>query len=176
MNKPVAAIFLLVGLSASPAAQDVTTLEKIGPVVSFTKTDKAVAFTCRDNSQVQVTILASDLIRVRASFARPLPERDHSWAIAKENWETPRWSLKETTESVTITTDEVEVVVRRSPLLIEFRDARSHGIPSIKRFRSTSVCGTVLPMESFLITAIGVFLTLVTRHSNARGLALKAAS
>src|SRR6266699_2572154 len=128
MNKPVAAIFLLVGLSASPVAQDVTTLEKIGPVVSFTKTDKAVAFTCRDNSQVQVTILASDLIRVRASFAGPLPERDHSWAIAKENWDTPRWSLKETTESVTITTDEVEVVVRRSPLLIEFRDARSHEV------------------------------------------------
>src|SRR6266481_6421297 len=81
MNKPVAAIFLLVGLSASPVAQDVTTLEKIGPVVSFTKTDKAVAFSCRDNSQVQVTILASDLIRVRASFARPMPTRDHSWAI-----------------------------------------------------------------------------------------------
>src|SRR5580765_7205825 len=116
MNKPVAAILLLVGLSSSIDAQDITALEKIGPVVSFTKTDKAVTFNCRDNSQVQVTILAADLIRVRASFARPIPTKDHSWSIAKENWETPRWGLREAAESVTITTDEVEVVVRRSPL------------------------------------------------------------
>ena len=51
-------------------AQDITSLEKIGPVVSFVKTDKAVTFNCRDNSQVQVTLLAPDLIRVRASFTK----------------------------------------------------------------------------------------------------------
>ena len=32
---------------------------------------------------------------------------------------------QETSDSITITTDEVEVVIRRSPLLIEFRDART---------------------------------------------------
>jgi alpha-glucosidase len=122
----VAAIFLVISLSASLGAQDITRLEKIGPVVSYTKTDKAVMFNCRDNSQVQLTILAPDLIRVRASFAKPIPAKDHSWAIAKETWETPRWSLQEAAESVTITSDEVQVVVRRSPLLIEFRDARTH--------------------------------------------------
>src|ERR1700694_5607538 len=126
MNRELAVIFLLIILSSSLDAQDITALEKIGPVVSFTKTDKAVTFTCRDNSQVKLSILAADLIRVRTSFARPMPEKDHSWAIAKENWETPRWSLKEAAESVTITTDEVEVVVHRSPLLIDIRDARTH--------------------------------------------------
>ena len=30
------------------------------------------------------------------------------------------------TEAITITTDELEVVIQRSPLLISFRDARTH--------------------------------------------------
>ncbi|HEY3026599.1 MAG TPA: TIM-barrel domain-containing protein [Pyrinomonadaceae bacterium] len=120
----LACYFSLASISAS--AQDITSLEKIGPVVNFVKSDKAVTFTCRDNSQVQVTLLAPDLIRVRASFTKPISARDHSWAIAKESWETPRWSLSEAAEAITIATDEIEVVVRRSPLLIEFREAGTH--------------------------------------------------
>ncbi|HET6975923.1 MAG TPA: TIM-barrel domain-containing protein [Pyrinomonadaceae bacterium] len=113
---------------ASAFAQDITTLEKIGAVVSVTKSDKAVTLNCQDKSQVQLTILAPDLIRVRASFTKPIPARDHSWAIAKEDWPTPRWNLSESSDVITITTDELEVVVRRSPLLIEFRDARTHRV------------------------------------------------
>ena len=128
MNKFLAAIFCVINLSASLAAQDVTSLEKIGPVLSFAKTDNSVTFNCRDNSQVQLTILAPDLVRVRVSFTKPMPIRDHSWAIAREKWETPRWNLREAAESVTISTDEIEVVVHRSPLLIEFRDARTHDL------------------------------------------------
>ena len=120
----LACYLILVSISAS--GQDITGLEKIGPVVSFVKTDKAVTFTCRDNSQVQVILLAPDLIRVRASFTKPIPARDHSWAIAKESWETPRWSLSEAADAITIATDEIEVVVHRSPLLIEFREAGTH--------------------------------------------------
>jgi alpha-glucosidase len=37
-----------------------------------------------------------------------------------------RWTLTEQTDAVIITTDEIETVVRRAPLLIEFRDARTH--------------------------------------------------
>ena len=103
-------------------------LDKIGPVTSFTRTDKSVTLNCQDNSQVQLTILAPDLIRVRASFTKPVPAKDHSWAIAKQDWTTPRWNLSETSDLITITTDELEVVVRRSPLLIEFRDARTHRV------------------------------------------------
>ena len=109
-------------------AQDITTLEKIGPVVRFEKTEKTVTLHCQDNSQVQLTVLAPDLIRVRAVFTKPIPTKDHSWAIAKQNWPTPRWNLSETSGSITITTEDLEVVVRRSPLLIEFRDARTHQV------------------------------------------------
>jgi alpha-glucosidase len=112
--------------STSVFAQDITTLEKIGDVVSLTKTDKAVTLACQGNSQVQLTILAPDLIRVRASFTKPIPARDHSWAIAKTDWSTPRWTVNESPTTITITTEELEVTIQRSPLLISFRDARTH--------------------------------------------------
>jgi alpha-glucosidase len=139
-------VFLTV-FSVSAAAQDITTLEKIGPVVSLTKTDKTVTLNCADNSQVQVTILAPDLIRVRASFAKPIPAKDHSWAIAKTAWPTPRWNLNETPDQITLTTDELEVTIRRSPLLIEFRDPRTHQLLNAdERPMSYDAKGRLAPM------------------------------
>ena len=119
-------LFLIVTLFAAVQAQDITTLEPIGSVVSVEKTGKTVTLHCRDNSEVQLTILAPDLIRVRTSFTKRIPQKDHSWAIAKEDWQTPRWNLQETPDSIIITTDELEAVIHRSPLLIDFRDARTH--------------------------------------------------
>ncbi len=121
------ALFILV-LVNPVQAQDITALEKIGRIVSFTKSEKAVVFNCEDKSQVQVTILAPDLVRIRASFAKPLPVKDHSWAIAKTEWITPRWAISEEPGFVTITTDELEVVINRSPLLVEFRDAKTRSV------------------------------------------------
>ncbi|MEK6280991.1 MAG: TIM-barrel domain-containing protein [Acidobacteriota bacterium] len=119
---------LLLGLITAPTvlAQDITGLEKIGPVVGFIKTERGLTFNCRDNSQVQLSVLAADLVRVRTSFAKPLPAKDHSWAIAKDNWDKTPWRVAETAETVVLSTDELEVVVRRAPLLIEFRDAKTH--------------------------------------------------
>src|SRR5215510_3577830 len=109
-------ILIVILVSTTVSAQDITTLEKIGAVVSLQRTDKGVTLNCQDNSQVQISVLAPDLIRVRASFTKPIPARDHSWAIAKENWTTPRWNISETPDSISITTGELEVTVRRSPL------------------------------------------------------------
>ena len=125
MNRFLALIAIL-GAATTALAQDVSSLEKIGPVVSLQRSDRSVTLNCHDNSQVQLTILAPDLVRVRASFSKPIPARDHSWAIAKENWTMPRWTLNETSDPISITTDELEVTIRRSPLLIEFRDGRTH--------------------------------------------------
>jgi alpha-glucosidase len=125
MKRLLVLIALLIAPATGVVAQDITTLEKIGPVVRFERNEKTVTLYCQDNSQVQLTMLAPDLIRVRAAFTKPIPAKDHSWAIAKQDWQTPRWTLREASGSITIATDEVEVVVRRSPLLIEFRDART---------------------------------------------------
>src|SRR5882762_3884069 len=128
MNKLLLAIFFLVTLATQVFAQDISGLEKIGSVTSFTKNEKSVTLDCQDNSQVQLTVLAPDLIRVRVSFAKPIPARDHSWAIAKNDWNIARWEVRETADTISLSTGEVEVNVRRSPLLVEFRDARTHDL------------------------------------------------
>jgi len=119
-------LIVILATAATALAQDITSLEKIGPVTSLTKTTNSITITCNDASQVQLTILAPDLVRVRASFTKPIPTKDHSWAINKTDWPTPRWNLTETPNQITLTTDELEVVIHRSPLLIDFRDARTH--------------------------------------------------
>ena len=121
-----ASLLCLLALSLPGQAQDVTRLQKIGDVTGVTKTENGVVLNCADQSQVKLTVLAPDLIRVRASFAKPIPQRDHSWAIDKLDWATPSWQLSETSELITLTTAEIEVVIRRSPLLIDFRDASTH--------------------------------------------------
>ncbi|MDT4965442.1 MAG: alpha-glucosidase [Acidobacteriota bacterium] len=128
MKRLLAFLFCLtiILFGASGTAQDIVSgLEPIGPVSSFTKSQTQVTFNCQGGSQVRVSILAPDLIRVRASFRKDLPERDHSWAIAKQDWENVRWSVNESASNVVISTDELRVVVNRSPLLIEFRDAKT---------------------------------------------------
>jgi alpha-glucosidase len=105
---------------------DVTRLQKIGDAVGFVRNENGITINCRDKSQVQLTVLAPDLIRLRAAFTKSIPTKDHSWAIAKENWEKVTWSVNETANAIVVSTAEVEAVVRRSPLLVEFRDARTH--------------------------------------------------
>ncbi|HJU55166.1 MAG TPA: TIM-barrel domain-containing protein, partial [Pyrinomonadaceae bacterium] len=112
--------------SAGVKAQDfVNGMEPIGAVSSFRKDADAVTFSCRDGSEVRLSILAPDLIRVRASFGKALPARDHSWAIDKLSWDRVNWNVTETPDAVVVSTDELEAVVRRSPLLVEFRDAKT---------------------------------------------------
>ena len=140
-------LLLMLALVTTASAQDITTLEKIGPVIRVDRNENHVNLYCADNSQVRLTILAPDLIRVRSAFTKSIPAKDHSWAIAKDNWPTPRWNLKESQDSITIITDELEVVVRRSPLLIEFRDARTHQVlNSDERPMSYDAKGLLAPM------------------------------
>lgn len=148
MTKLLVTLAYLIALAGVAAGQDITVLQPIGSVTNFQKTENTVTFRCRDNSQVQLTILAPDLVRVRAAFGKEIPKTDHSWAVVKEDWTTPRWTLSETAEAVTVSTGEVEVVVRRAPLLIEFRDARTHQpINSDERPMAFDAKGQLAPMQ-----------------------------
>ena len=84
VKKLISVIAIVSFRAFSIAAQDITSLEKIGPVSSIERFDKGVVLTSADNSRVQITVLAADLIRVRTVFNQTLPQRDHSWAIARE--------------------------------------------------------------------------------------------
>jgi Domain of unknown function (DUF5110)/Domain of unknown function (DUF4968) len=108
MKKPLLSLCLTLLFAATVSAIDLGGLEKIGPVASFVKGTSSITLNCRDNSQVQITVMAPDLVRVRASFKEPMPERDHSWAIAKTSWGAPRWGVKEDAEHITLITDELE--------------------------------------------------------------------
>jgi alpha-glucosidase len=114
------------GFSSVAGALDLTGLVPVGPLASYETTHNSVTVTCADHSQVRIYLLAPDLVRVRNSFGKPLPSRDHSWAIAKAEWDAPKWSVQQDRDALLISTEEVEVVVHRSPLLIEFRDAKTH--------------------------------------------------
>ena len=98
----------------------------IGDVARVSRAGASLLIDCTDRSQVQLSPLAADLIRVRASFGRPLPARDHSWAIEKTAWDPPRWTVRESPAEIVVITDELEVAVRRAPLLVEFRDVKTH--------------------------------------------------
>jgi alpha-glucosidase len=113
-------------VSALGAAADLNGLSPIGSVTGYSRSSDGVTLKCADQSEVRLQVLAPDLIRVRASFAKPLPERDHSWAIEKTTWPTPEWSVKEDSSRLLLSTSELEVAIGRSPLLIEFRDVQTH--------------------------------------------------
>jgi hypothetical protein len=113
---------------ASALAQDITTLEKIGPVINVIKTDKTVTLNCSDNSQVQLSILAP----ISFAFAPPSPNQfprkiTHGPSLNQTGPHRAGISAKHRISSRSRPT-ELEVVVRRSPLLIEFRDARTHRV------------------------------------------------
>lgn len=98
MNRILGGLCCLLWFVVAADAQDIEKLEAISGIVSFTKTADSVTFDCADHSQVRIAILSPDLVRVRAAVTQPLPARDHSWAIAKQDWATPRWNLSEQTE------------------------------------------------------------------------------
>ncbi len=116
----------LLSLCPFAGAMDLTNLAPIGSMASYTAARDSVTILCRDQSQVRLYILAPDLIRVRASFGAPLPARDHSWAIDKTTWDAPKFDVKEDSGNLLVSTAEIEVAVHRDPLLIEFRDAKTH--------------------------------------------------
>lgn len=100
----------------------------IGDVARVARLADGVDLACTDGSEARVTVLAPDLVRVRASLRSALPARDHSWAIARTEWPAPRWSLAEDPASVTLTTDALIVRIARAPLRIEFLDAHTRRV------------------------------------------------
>ncbi|MBA4138481.1 MAG: alpha-glucosidase [Opitutus sp.] len=113
---------LFVGHAAILAAEQ-RSLQPVGAVTSLSRTAEGVQLACADGSAVAISILAPDLVRVRAQFAGQPAAKDHSWAIAKTDWTKTKFQLSETADAITLGTGEVNVVIRRNPLLIEFRDA-----------------------------------------------------
>ncbi len=128
MHQLASATLCLLWLSGAAGAIELTGYSPIAPLASYTSAPDGVTVTCTDQSQVRFYILAPDLVRVRASFGKPLPDRDHSWAIEKTAWDTPKFAVHEDSAALLISTAELEVSIQRSPLLVTFRDAATHRV------------------------------------------------
>ncbi len=111
-----------------PCVVQATTLREIGAVAKAERTPSGLELTCADGSHAWISVLAPDLVRVRAVFAGQSGQPDASWAIARDRWPACPWTLAETADSFRLTTSAVEVVIHRKPFLIEFRDAATHAV------------------------------------------------
>lgn len=112
-------------VSAESGAQpaDGTGPQPLGAVERVNRTERGVELACARGGAVTISILAPDLVRVRARFPGQSLALDHSWAVAKTDWSVTPWQLSEDAATVTLTTAELKIVISRDPLLIEFRDA-----------------------------------------------------
>jgi alpha-glucosidase len=124
---------LCLGLAMTVQAKDdskavgipIEGLQSIGAVESWSRTGQGVLLQSQDLSQVSIALLAPDLIRVRASFTKPLAASSHSWAIEKTDWGTTPFSVSDSSGVLTLRTAALEVHITKEPLLIDFRDAKS---------------------------------------------------
>ncbi len=121
-------LWLVIFITSVAPAADLNGLTPIGALASYSRSADGITVRCADRSEVRFQVLASDLVRIRASFAAGLPEHDHSWAIEKTSWETPTWNLTEEPTGLLLSTVDLEVSIGRSPFLIEFRDANTHRV------------------------------------------------
>jgi len=124
--RPGLSLLCCLGLCVSAAAFDWTGLRPIGAVTTLNRQAQGVALGCADGASIQLQILAPDLIRVRTLFAGQPTAPDHSWAVARTVWDPVTWQAREDADAVTLTTAELEVVIHRNPVLVEFRDAATH--------------------------------------------------
>ncbi|PTX91008.1 TIM-barrel domain-containing protein [Opitutus sp. ER46] len=128
---------LVIAVTATAAswlqAVDLSALRPIGDVQTVARQERGLTLTCADGATVQLLVLAPDLVRVRTRFAGQPAGPDHSWAIARTDWPVVPWQVRETPESVTLTTAELVVEVRRSPLLVTFRDPAGRTINADER-------------------------------------------
>lgn len=93
----------------------------LGNVDRVETSDRAILLTCGE-ATLKVSVLAANLIRVQlAPTGSFLPRR--SWAVNRpdEDWETVKFNIEEK-ESIELQTDQMQVVIDRSPCRIRCYD------------------------------------------------------
>jgi alpha-glucosidase len=100
-----------------PRQQDYTF---VGDLLSHNTGDNTITLTC-DNTQLSLTLLSPDLIRVRLL---PNPQSPHSYSIAKADadWPPVDWTLDERDDALEIRTARLTCRVTRAPCRLAFYD------------------------------------------------------
>lgn len=108
-------------LEAMRVPIDYMKLTPVGNVTSVDRDASGLLLRCADRSEVRVTPIAPDIVRVRASLGKPLASIDHSWAVEKPP---PVLSaeVREEATAIRISTSRLDVVIDRAPLRFHFYD------------------------------------------------------
>jgi len=115
----------LLFVSVPLLAFEVEGLRPVAPVVSLARDERSLTLHCSDGSLVRISPLTPGIVRVRATFSGQPAEPGHSWAIAKEDWKAFPWTFSESAEAIVISTGQIEVRIKRDPLLIDFVDPQT---------------------------------------------------
>lgn len=96
--------------------------QPIGHLLRWDRRNEVFDLFCQ-NGRVRVQVLASNLIRVRATPAADFGP-DESWAVVKTDWDTPAISVEETDQALTFSTSDLELEIGKRPLRLRFYDAQ----------------------------------------------------
>lgn len=110
-------VWLLLLLAAAPALGQ---WQSIGDVKSVKRDAHRITLDCQ-SAQVQVAVLAADVIRVRMTPGQTFGP-DESWAVVKSDWPAVPVEITDTRAVLRLTTPELVVEVNKSPCWISFRD------------------------------------------------------
>lgn len=113
----VVRVWLLVVLAAVPVLAE---WHSIGDVKAVGRQGNRLTLDCQ-NAQVQIAVLAADVIRVRMTPGRTF-SADRSWAVVKTDWPAVPLEVTDTRTVVQLSTPELVVEVNKSPCRITFRD------------------------------------------------------
>ncbi|HEY6952412.1 MAG TPA: TIM-barrel domain-containing protein, partial [Bacteroidota bacterium] len=95
--------------------------QSVGNVRSFSVTGNRIEF-LTGKDIVQITVLAEDLIKVRATGAGT-SENDHSVAVVKTNWPVPTFRVDSVGPDISIRTSHVNLLVKKNPFRLTFEDS-----------------------------------------------------
>ena len=126
LNLPGALLLVLLTVAPAHSAPDPQDMQPIGPVQSWEADPRGVTLHCQDQSTVRLQVLASDLMRVRAAFQKPLPAADHSWAVSRTDWPAVPFKTLEAGNDLRVVSSRCQAVIHKSPLRIEFQDLEGH--------------------------------------------------
>ncbi|MHB2017615.1 MAG: TIM-barrel domain-containing protein, partial [Candidatus Xenobia bacterium] len=96
---------------------DESNLTAIGALRDWRRTEHGVVLRGADASEIAITVVAPDVVRVRAAWQNAVPAKDHSWAIAPHSWHEAEWQF----DGETLSTDEILLEVQPNPLRFVWR-------------------------------------------------------
>ena len=100
-------------------------LTPVGRVVGASLVEHGLKISCADGSTVQLSFMATDLVRVRTVFAGQEAGLDRSWAVDRTEWPVVTTGFSEDASSLTFSSDIIEMRVRKDPFLVSFVDRKT---------------------------------------------------